>query len=72
MGHPEQYLKENDFDYPVSVNGKVKFKINIALSLTAAEIEQHLITTEKFAELTQGNKPKKIIVVHGRIINLVL
>nr|MBK9652018.1 leucine--tRNA ligase [Bacteroidota bacterium] len=70
--YDEQYLKESDFDYPVSVNGKVKFKINIALSLTAAEIEQHLITTEKFAELTQGNKPKKIIVVHGRIINLVL
>ena len=62
---------ETSFDYPVSFNGKVRFNISLPLDLNNDEIEQAIINNEKTAYYLQGNKPKKIIVVPGKIINVV-
>lgn len=67
----EKYLNEDSFDYPLSVNGKTKSKLNLPLSLNASEIEKLVTESEEVARILQGNKPKKIIVVPGRIINIV-
>jgi len=67
----EQYLAENEFEYPVSVNGKVKFKLRLPLSLTREEIESAVIQSDEIGRFVNG-QPKKLVVVPGRIINIVV
>lgn len=67
----EEYLVENEFEYPVSINGKVKFKINLSLQLTKEEVEKNVLSSEEMKKLVQG-APKKVIVVPGRIVNVVV
>lgn len=67
----KEYLVENEFEYPVSINGKVKFKINLSLQLTKEEVEQNVLSSEEMKKLMQGS-PKKVIVVPGRIVNVVV
>ena len=70
--HEEKHLVEDDFDYPVSVNGKTRFKITLPKALSAAEVEQSVLTCADMAKWLDGNPPKKVIVVPGRIVNVVL
>lgn len=67
----EEYLKENSFEYPVSVNGKVRTKMEFPLETAKEEIEKIVLTSEIVQKWTDGKPPKKIIVVPGRIINVV-
>jgi leucyl-tRNA synthetase len=67
----EEFLKENNFDYPISINGKVKFKMNLSLQLTKEEIEETVMKSEELKKHIQ-QAPKKFIVVPGRIVNIVL
>ncbi|MFZ9980687.1 MAG: leucine--tRNA ligase [Cyclobacteriaceae bacterium] len=67
----EEYLKENSFEYPVSVNGKVRTKMEFPLDMAKEEIEKIVLTSEIVSKWTDGKAPKKIIVVPGRIINIV-
>lgn len=68
----EQWLVENSFEYPVSVNGKLRFKREYPLSATPAEIQADVVTTEDAQRWLEGKTPKKIIVVPGKIINIVI
>ena len=68
----EKFLVEDEFEYPVSVNGKTRFKITISLSLTKEQIEQQVLQSDDMAKYLNGNSPKKIIVVPGRIVNVVM
>ena len=68
----EEYLIEDEINYPVSVNGKMKFKISLSAQLSAQEVEVLVLQNEKMKEILAGNVPKKIIVVHKRIINIVI
>jgi len=67
----EEYLKENSFEYPVSVNGKVRAKMEFPLDTPKEEIEKAVLASETVQKWTEGKPPKKIIVVPGRIINVV-
>jgi leucyl-tRNA synthetase len=67
-----EYLIENEFEYPVSVNGKTRFKITLPLDLPKEEVEQKIITSTEMAKWLNGNLPKKVIVVPGRIVNVVI
>ncbi len=67
----EEYLVENEFEYPISINGKVKFKINLSLQLSKEEVEKNVMSSEELGKFMQGT-PKKIIVVPGRIVNIVV
>ena len=70
--HEDKYLREDSKEYPVSFNGKVRFKRAYATSMTPAEIEQAILADPQTAEQLQGNTPKKVIVVPNRIINIVM
>ena len=67
-----EYLVENSFEYPVMINGKLRFKQEYALDKTPDEIQRDIVTTEGAAKWLEGKQPKKIIVVKGKIINIVL
>ena len=70
--HEDRYLQEDSKEYPVSFNGKVRFKRAFATTMTPTEIEQAILADPQTAEQLQGNTPKKVIVVPNRIINVVM
>jgi leucyl-tRNA synthetase len=67
-----EYLIENEFSYPVSVNGKTRMNLNISLSLTQAEVEEIILANEDLKKYLDGKTAKKVIFVKGKIINLVV
>jgi len=66
----EKYLVESSKEYPVSFNGKMRFKIELPLDLTAEQIEEIIMNDERTQAQLQGKIPKKVIIVPGKIINL--
>ena len=64
------YLTESSKEYPVSFNGKMRFKIELPLDLTAEQIEEIIMADERTQAQLQGKTPKKVIIVPGKIINL--
>ena len=66
------YLVENSFDYPVSFNGKMRFKKSLPLGIANSEIEALILADEQTQKYTEGKTPKKVIIVPGKIINIVL
>ncbi len=66
------YLVEDEFAYPISINGKTKMNLNISLSLEPAAIEAHVLANADVQKYLDGRAPKKVIVVKGRIVNIVL
>jgi leucyl-tRNA synthetase len=68
----ESYLVEVQINYPVSFNGKMRFKILLDAELTKGEVEEEVMKHEKTAHYLDGNLPKKIIVVPKRIVNIVM
>ncbi|SFI41143.1 leucine--tRNA ligase [Halpernia frigidisoli] len=66
-----QYLVEDNFDYPVSFNGKMRFKISLPTSLSREEIEKSVCEEAKTGEYLAGSTPKKIIIVPNKIVNIV-
>ncbi len=67
----EKHLVESSKEYPVSFNGKMRFKLELPLDLTPAQIEEAVMAYDKTQEQLQGRTPKKVIVVPGKIINIV-
>ena len=70
--YEEKYLVESSFEYPVMINGKLRFKQIYELSMKPAEIQAAIIETEGAQKWLEGKAPKKIIVVPGKIINIVM
>lgn len=68
----EKYLVESVTKYPVSFNGKVRFTLEIAASATPQEVETAALSAPESAKWLEGKQPKKVIVVPGRIVNIVL
>ena len=68
----EEYLIESAFNYPVSFNGKTRFFQEYDLSLTKEDIEKEVMTLEQTQKYLEGKTPKKIIVVHNKIVNIVI
>lgn len=68
----EEYLKENSFEYPISINGKVRAKMEFALDMPKEDIEKLVIASEIVQKWTEGKAPKKVIIVPGKIVNVVL
>lgn len=63
---------ENMFEYPVSFNGKLRFKKEMPLDLTKEEIEAQVVKDERTIKFTGEGKVKKIIIVPGKIVNIVV
>lgn len=68
----EKFLEEDHINYPVSFNGKTRFTLSLSKSLTTEEIEKAVLGEPKTAKYLNGKNPRKIIVVKGRIINIVI
>jgi leucyl-tRNA synthetase len=68
----EKYLIEDSFAYPVSFNGKMRFKMELPLSLQLPEIEKEVMSSEEAKKYLEGKSPKKVIIVHNKIVNIVL
>ena len=67
-----EYLVENSFEYPIMINGKLRFKQEYGLDKSQDDIAEHIVTTEGAQKWLEGKAPKKIIVVKGKIINIVM
>lgn len=68
----EQYLTESSFEYPISINGKVRAKMNFALDMPKEDIEKLVLASEAVQKWSDGKAPKKVIIVQGKIVNIVL
>ncbi|MFT5570279.1 MAG: leucyl-tRNA synthetase [Cyclobacteriaceae bacterium] len=68
----ESYLKEDEFEYPVSVNGKMRVKLKFPTDKPAKEIEAAVLNNEVIKKWLDGKSPKKVIVVPNRIVNVVM
>jgi leucyl-tRNA synthetase len=67
----EKYLVESEKEYPVSFNGKMRFTMKLPLDLTKEQIEEIVMADERTQAQLQGRIPNKVIIVPGKIINLV-
>jgi leucyl-tRNA synthetase len=65
------YLVESSKNYPISFNGKMRFTLELPLDLTKDEIEAAVMAHEKTIAQLEGRAPKKVIVVPGKIVNIV-
>jgi len=68
----EAHVVENNFSYPVSFNGKMRFKIELPISMNPKEVEAAALAHPDAQKWLKGNAPKKVIVVPKRIINVVV
>lgn len=66
------YLVEDEFAYPISINGKTKMNLSISLSLEPKAIEDVVLANADVQRYLDGKQPKKVIVVKGRIVNMVV
>jgi leucyl-tRNA synthetase len=66
------YLVESAFSYPISFNGKVRFSVELPADMSKEDVEAHVLGLEKTQHYLEGKAPKKMIVVPGRIVNIVL
>ncbi|EJG01381.1 leucine--tRNA ligase [Flavobacterium sp. F52] len=67
----EKHLVETNKEYPVSFNGKMRFTIELPLDLTKEQIEEIVMKDERTQKHLDGRTPNKVIIVPGKIINLV-
>jgi leucyl-tRNA synthetase len=65
-------LVESTKIYPISINGKVKLKLEISLALNNEEIENIILANAEVISKLEGKSPKRVIVITGKIINLVV
>jgi len=68
----ESYLVEANFEYPVSFNGKMRFKVDLPLAMSPQEVEKEVMSKAEAQKYLEGKTPKKVIVVPGRIVNVVM
>ncbi|MBJ6142657.1 leucine--tRNA ligase [Hymenobacter sp. BT559] len=68
----EEYLVEANVTYPVAINGKVREQRQFAATATAAEIEAAILESDFLTRFAEGKTPKKVVVVPGRMVNVVV
>ena len=68
----EAHLVEDSIKYPVSFNGKTRFTLELPTTASREEIERAVLANDETQRWLEGKSPKKVIVVPGRIINIVL
>ncbi len=69
--HNDEYLVENTFEYPVSFNGKMRFKLELPSDMSKEDVEKEVLGNPQTAKYLVDKKPKKVIVVPKKIVNVV-
>ena len=67
----ERYLVADTVEYPIQVNGKVRSRVTVAADAGADAVEAAALADAKVVELLDGRTPRKVIVVPGRLVNVV-
>ena len=70
--HNEEYLKENSVIYAISFNGKARFNLELPADMSREEVEKAALSHESSSKWMEGKTPKKVIVVPGKIVNIVI
>ncbi len=68
----EKYLAEDKIKYPVSFNGKTRFFMDIEANASREDIEKAVINAKESQKWLEGKNPKKVIIVPGKIVNVVI
>ncbi|MDL2265866.1 leucine--tRNA ligase [Parabacteroides sp. OttesenSCG-928-G07] len=68
----EEYLKENSVTYAISFNGKTRFNLELPADMTKEEVEKAALGNDNSTKWMEGKTPKKVIVVPGKIVNIVI
>jgi leucyl-tRNA synthetase len=68
----EKHVADDRLTYPVSFNGKTRFKLELPADSTKEEVEKAVLTSPEAAKWLGGNPPKRVIVVPGKIVNVVI
>lgn len=68
----EAHLVEDNFNYPISFNGKMRFNLELAANLSVQEIEKLVMEAEQTHKYLEGKQPKKVIIVPKKIVNIVM
>lgn len=68
----EAHLVEDNFNYPISFNGKTRFNIELPTTLSNQEIEKLVLEAEQTKKYLEGKSPKKVIIVPKKIVNIVV
>ncbi|XOV66634.1 MAG: leucine--tRNA ligase [Fluviicola sp.] len=68
----EEHLIESSHEYPISFNGKMRFKLEFPLDMSKEQIEKEVLANENAQKWLEGKDPKKVIVVPGKIVNVVI
>ncbi len=66
-----KHLVESTKNYPISFNGKMRFTLELSLDLTKEEIEKTVLKYDKTITQLAGRTPKKVIIIPGKIVNIV-
>ena len=70
--HNEDFLVENSFSYPISINGKTRTSIEFAFDIDMGEMEKEILANDIVQKWLEVKSPKKVIIVPGRIVNIVI
>ena len=70
--YQDRYLEEDTIEYPVSFNGKMRFKMHLPADMDKKEVEETVLASEDASKYLDNKDPKKVIVVPGRIVNIVV
>ena len=68
----ESFLVKDSVFYPISFNGKTRLTLELPASMGKDEVEQAVLANEEVQQRLEGAAPKKVIVVPGRIVNIVV
>jgi leucyl-tRNA synthetase len=68
----ERYLVQDSVEYPIQVNGKVRSRVTVAADADRDAVSAAALAEEKIVALVAGRTPKKVVVVPGRLVNIVL
>ena len=68
----EEFLQEDEHEYPIAINGKMRVKMSFAVDKPNAEIQAEVLANENVQKWLEGKTPKKVIVVPKKIVNIVI
>ena len=71
-GYDPSLTREDTIELPIQINGKVRSRIQVSAAATPKEIEPAALADEKIQGLLGGKPPKKVIVVPGKLVNIVI
>ncbi|MGC6470528.1 MAG: leucine--tRNA ligase [Flavobacteriales bacterium] len=68
----ERFLQQDNYTYPISFNGKMRFKLDLSANISKEEVEKIVLSHEKTIQYLEGKTPKRVIIVPKKIVNIVI